>query len=91
MLRVNGLNEQQRDRLIQEIFERDVAVNVHFVPLPMMTYYRNLGYDISDYPQAYCNYAAEVSLPVYYDLNPGMQREVITAVKAAMEKVESAL
>lgn len=85
LLRIKGISEQQRDQVIQEIFNREVAVNVHFVPLPMMTYYRNEGYDIKDYPVAYDNFSREISLPVYYDLTDDM---VDTVVKATVEAVE---
>ncbi len=84
LLRIRDISESQRDRIIIEIFNRDVAVNVHFVPLPMMTYYREAGYRISDYPVAYDNYSREISLPVYYDLTDEM---VDTVVKAVVEAV----
>jgi hypothetical protein len=50
LLRVKGITEEQRDEIIRGIFRREVSVNVHFVPLPMMTYYKNAGYSIADYP-----------------------------------------
>ena len=53
---------------IQEIFDQDVSVNVHFQPLPLLTAYKNLGYEISDYPVAHNKYQSEITLPVYYDL-----------------------
>lgn len=88
-LRIKGVTEAQRDHIIREIFAREVAVNVHFVPLPMMTYYRNEGYDIKDYPVAYDNFSREISLPVYYDLSDEMAdtvvKAVVQSVKAVME------
>jgi dTDP-4-amino-4,6-dideoxygalactose transaminase len=87
LLRIKGISEQQRDQVIQEIFNREVAVNVHFVPLPMMTYYRNEGYDIKDYPVAYDNFSREISLPVYYDLTDDMVDTVVKATVEAVEKV----
>lgn len=87
MLRINGINEEQRDRIIAAVFERRVAVNVHFIPLPLMTYYKSAGYKIGDYPVAYQNFATEISLPVYYDLSHDMQDMVITAVMEAVKEV----
>ena len=68
-LRIKGITEQQRDDIITEISRHEVAVNVHFVPLPMLTYYKSQGYDIKDYPMAYRNYSHEISLPVYPQLD----------------------
>jgi len=86
MLRLNNTSESQRDAVIASVFAREVAVNVHFVPLPMMTYYRNAGYDIKDYPGAYQSYACEISLPVYYDLSPEMQELVIASLMGALNE-----
>ncbi|MBC8315568.1 MAG: DegT/DnrJ/EryC1/StrS family aminotransferase [Bacteroidales bacterium] len=87
LLRINGINEEQRDEIIREIFKRDVAVNVHFVPLPMMTYYKDAGYRMPDYPISYDNYSREITLPVYYDLTDEMVDEVVRAVVEAVEEV----
>jgi len=87
LLRIKGVTEAQRDHIIREIFAREVAVNVHFVPLPMMTWYRNEGYDINDYPVAYDNYSREISLPVYYDLTDEMVNEVVKAVTESVKIV----
>lgn len=82
-LRIKGFTEQQRDELIREIAQHEVAVNVHFVPLPMLTYYRSLGYDISNYPNARRHYEHEVSLPVYPQLtNEQVQTVIETVVNA---------
>ena len=87
LLRIKGITEEQRDLVIREIFHREVSVNVHFVPLPMMTYYKTAGYSISDYPVAFDSYSREISLPVYYDLTNEMVKTVIKAVAGAVEKV----
>lgn len=87
LLRIKAINEAQRDEIIRKIFLREVSVNVHFVPLPMMTFYKNTGYSISDYPVAFDNYSREISLPVYYDLTDEMVKTVITAVTGAVEEV----
>jgi len=87
LLRIKEINEEQRDEIIREIFKREVAVNVHFIPLPMMTYYRDAGYAIRDYPVSYDNYSREITLPVYYDLTDEMVDAVIRAVVEAVEEV----
>ncbi len=86
-LRVKGANEKMRDAIIQEIAERDVAVNVHFQPLPLLTAYKKRGYDIKDFPNAWNQYQNEISLPVYYDLSDENLNTVIKAVKDAVEKI----
>lgn len=86
-LRIKGVTEVQRDAIIKEIFDRDVSVNVHFIPVPMMSFYKNLGYNIKNYPVAYDNYAREISLPVYYDLNEEQVKTVIDAVIGSVKKV----
>jgi dTDP-4-amino-4,6-dideoxygalactose transaminase len=80
MLRIKNIDEAVRDAVISGIFEKKVAVNVHFVPLPMMTFYKQAGYDIVDFPVSYNNYSREISLPVYYDLTDDMADTVIEAV-----------
>jgi len=86
-LRIKGITEEQRDAIIKEIFDRDVSVNVHFIPVPCMSFYKNLGYDIKNYPVAYKNYSAEISLPVYYDLNNELTETVIKSVIESVNKV----
>lgn len=87
MLRIAHATEEQRDNIIRAIAERGVAVNVHFIPLPLFTYYHGQGYRIADHPVAYRNYQREISLPVYYDLTDDQVDQVIAAVKKAVDKV----
>ncbi len=86
-LRLNLCTEAQRDMVIQEIFNRDVAVNVHFIPLPMHSFYKNKGYQMSHYPVSYTNYASEISLPVYYGLTNDLLDTVCRAVSDAVSMV----
>lgn len=86
-LRIKDVTEQQRDEIIQEIAKSEVAVNVHFVPMPMLTLFREKGYDIKDYPQAYRNYAHEISLPIYPQLTDEQADFVIRTVVEAHNKV----
>lgn len=86
-LRIKGFTEEQRDRMIDEISKSEVAVNVHFIPMPMLTYFKSLGYDIKDYPQAYENYKCEISLPIYPQLDEEKLRFIIDAIIKAYDKV----
>lgn len=86
-LRIADVSEEQRDAIIQEIFEQDVAVNVHFQPLPLLTAYKTLGYKMEDYPEAWNKYSTEISLPVYFNLTDAQVQQVIVAVKTAVFKV----
>ena len=86
-LRIKGITEQQRDDIISEISRHEVAVNVHFVPLPMLTYFRSKGYDIKDFPTAYNNYSHEISLPVYPQLDDEKVRFVAKTLIEAYQTV----
>lgn len=87
MLRIHGIDEQRRNAVIRKIFDQDVAVNVHFKPLPLLTYYKQLGYNIVDYPVAYDNYAREISLPVYVDLTKEQILMVASTVSKCVQEV----
>ena len=54
----------RRNELIVQMAERGIATNVHFKPLPMMTAYKNMGFDIADFPNAYHQYENEITLPL---------------------------
>ena len=86
-LRIKNISEVQRDEIIKEIFNHDVSVNVHFIPVPMMSFYKSLGYDIKNYPVAFDNYAREISLPVFVDLNDDLVKRVVDAVTQSVLKV----
>ena len=60
-------NKNYRDMkpILNEMAEADIACNVHYKPLPMHTAYKNLGFDIKDYPNAYAHFANEVTLPLH--------------------------
>jgi dTDP-4-amino-4,6-dideoxygalactose transaminase len=86
-LRIKGIDEEQRDLIIQKITEKGVSVNVHFIPLPLLTAYRNRGFKMENYPEAYAKFKNEVSLPVYYNLTNEEVQIVCQAVKEAAEHV----
>lgn len=83
-LRVKGLTEAQRDQVIDDLAQLGVAANVHFIPMPMLTYFKNLGYSIEDYPMAYKQYACEISLPIYPQLTDVEIQFVIESVIATV-------
>jgi len=86
-LRINGITEEERDLIIKEIFDCDVSVNVHFIPVPAMSFYKNLGYSLANYPVTYDNFSREISLPIYYDLADEQVKTVVNAVISSVNKV----
>ncbi len=85
-LRIKNITEAQRDAIIDLISAEQVAVNVHFVPLPMLSIFKD-KYSISDFPVSYKNYACEISLPIYPQLNNNMCQHIVTTVTNAVRKV----
>ena len=71
MTRDLGITLSQRDGIIREMAEAGIACNVHYKPLPMMTAYKKLGFDIADYPNAYKRFENEVTLPLHTRLTDG--------------------
>ncbi|WP_218141892.1 DegT/DnrJ/EryC1/StrS family aminotransferase [Prevotella aff. ruminicola Tc2-24] len=69
MVRLNGRSLEARNEVIERMAQQGVATNVHYKPLPMMTAYRRLGFDIADYPHAYALFQNEITLPLYSRLN----------------------
>lgn len=66
--RIPGITLEQRHEIIVKMAEAGVACNVHYKPLPMMTAYRNMGFDIKDYPNAYKRFENEITLPLHTKL-----------------------
>lgn len=65
LTRVEGIAEQERNYIIEAMAEAGVATNVHYKPLPLLTAYKNLGFDISNFPNAYAHYQNEITLPLH--------------------------
>lgn len=86
LLRVNGIEETKRNEIIIKMAEKGVACNVHYKPLPMMSAYKNLGFDIKDYPNAYAQYQNEITLPLYSKLTEDDVEYIIHSFKEAMEE-----
>ncbi len=68
LVRLLGEDVEYRNAVIERMAERGIACNVHYKPLPMMTAYKNLGFDIVDYPNAYNQYHNEITLPLHTSL-----------------------
>lgn len=83
LLIIKNINRQQRDSMIKYISENDVSVNVHYKPLPELSYYKNLGYDIKNYPVSKQLWEAEISLPIYFDLTIEQVNIVVEVLVAA--------
>ncbi len=87
LLRIKGITEAQRDDIIELILQSEISVNVHFIPLPLLTLFRNLDYKIADYPNAYKNYSREISLPIYPHLTDDMIYFICQIVTDSYNKV----
>ena len=68
LTRLNGLSLEERNEIIVKMEEAGISTNVHYKPLPLLTAYKNLGFDIKDYPNAYHLFENELSLPIYSTL-----------------------
>ena len=86
--RVPGITLEQRNEIIIKMAEEEIACNVHFKPLPMMTAYKNLGFTIVDYPNAYQRFANEITLPLHTKLT---DEEVNYIIKKYTEIVKQYL
>lgn len=69
LVNIPGISTTQRDEIIEKMADEGIACNVHYKPLPMMTAYRNMGFDISVYPCAYDYFSREISLPLHNNLS----------------------
>ena len=65
LVRLNGCGVEQRNAVIRRLAEREIAANVHYKPLPLLSAYKKLGFNMEDYPQAYRMYQNEITLPLH--------------------------
>ena len=82
IVNIEGASEEDRNEIIVKMAERGIATNVHYKPLPMHTAYKNLGFDIKDYPNAFDNYKSEITLPLHTLLTDEQVDYVIENLKA---------
>lgn len=88
MVRIPEVKELERNRIIVEMAERGIATNVHFKPLPMMTAYKKLGFQMDDYPCAKAQYENEISLPLHTKLNHEDITYVIENFRDVLKKMK---
>ena len=88
LLRVEGIDGEMRNAIIQSMGEKGVAANVHYKPLPLLTAYRNMGFDIEDYPHAYQQFVNEISLPLHTQLTDEQVDFVIAVFEEALVEVK---
>ncbi len=86
-LRVQNVSEKERDKIIELISKDGVAVNVHFQPLPLLSLFKEKGFNINNYPVAFDNYKREISLPIYPQLNDEQLLYIVNTVTNAVETV----
>ena len=77
IVRLTGRTREEASRVIEKMAERDIACNVHYKPLPMMTGYKALGFDIANYPNAFHLFENEITLPLHTCMTDEMQEYVI--------------
>jgi dTDP-4-amino-4,6-dideoxygalactose transaminase len=87
LARIPGASEEDRNQIIMKMAEAGIATNVHYKPLPMFTAYKNLGFDISDYPNAYAQYVNEITLPLHTLLSDEDIRYIANSLKQAITEV----
>lgn len=85
-MRVDNIDEEERNRLITAMAERGVATNVHYKPLPMLTAYKNMGFDIKDYPNAYNYYKNEITLPLFSRMTDEELEYILEVLKDVLKE-----
>ena len=85
LTRIVGKDSNFRNEFIIKMAERGISCNVHYKPLPMLTAYKDLGFDIKDYPNAYNQFANEVSLPLNTLMTEDDVEYVIENIKKIIE------
>ena len=78
IVKINGIEESIRNEIINKMAERGIATNVHYKPLPLLTAYKNLGFNISDFENSYIFYKGEITLPLYTKLTDEQVEYIIT-------------
>ena len=89
LVRLNGRSQAFRNRVIEHMAEAGVATNVHYKPLPLLTAYKNLGFDIADFPNALAQFENEITLPLHTKLTDADVDEVCEALHAAYAQAEA--
>ncbi|RCW77376.1 DegT/DnrJ/EryC1/StrS family aminotransferase [Saliterribacillus persicus] len=87
LTRIPGISEAERNKIIVMLAESGITCNVHYKPLPMFTAYKNLGFDIKDYPVAFDMYKNEITLPLHTLLSNEDVEHVVESLKKALEEI----
>jgi dTDP-4-amino-4,6-dideoxygalactose transaminase len=87
LVRLIGKDEKYRNKVIEKMAEKGIATNVHYKPLPMLTAYKKLGFDIKDYPNAYEMYKNEITLPLHTLLTDEQVKYVIDIFKLVINEI----
>lgn len=85
LTRVSGISVEQRNKIIEKMAEKGIACNVHYKPLPLLTAYKNLGFKIEDFPNAYEYYKNEITLPLHTMLT---NEDISYIIKSYLEAIE---
>lgn len=88
LMRVSGAGEEERNAVIEAMAEKGVATNVHYKPLPLLSAYRNMGFDSKDYPNAYAMFENEITLPLHTKLSDEDVDYVLQCLEEALESLE---
>ena len=84
-VRIDSITEEKRNQIIVKMADKGVACNVHYKPLPMLTAYRNIGFNINDYPNAYHQYQNEITLPLYSKLTNEDVEYIVSCFKECLK------
>ena len=85
LTRLTGKTMAQRNAIIEKMAEQGVATNVHYKPLPLLTAYKDLGFDIADYPCALAQFENEITLPLYSTLTEEDVRYICQTLKVCLQ------
>lgn len=86
LVRIPGASEEERNQIISDMAEHEISCNVHYKPLPMLTAYKNLGFDITNYPNAYKQYENLISLPIFSIMTEEQNKYVIDTFISCLKK-----
>ncbi len=87
-LRINPITEEQRNKIIENLSKKEIATNVHYIPMPALTLFKNLGYKAEEYPEAMDAFSREITLPLYPQLT---NQQVEYIVRNLVEEYYSVL
>lgn len=84
-LRIKNISEELRDKIIEKISGAGVSVNVHFIPMPLLSIFKNAGFSINDFPVSYSLYKNEITLPLYPQLTDEQCMYIIQTVSSSID------